>query len=197
MKKKPSSEQVDLVHDLFKRKVEDYFPEKIVKISNKDKPFITKELKTLDRKRKREWKKKGKSEKYKQLNKEFKEKFLKASSEYLKKNVSELKSSNPGKAARILKTYAANPCETEEDNYVTLTSHIEENLSDEEQLDRISDYFVSIASEFPKLKYEDLSEEVKNKLNSIKQSEIPSVSSQLVYSEMKNIHKEEEKFSAW
>ena len=148
VKDKSPTEQVNLVHDLLGAKVEDFFPEKIVKLSSEDKPFITKELKSLDRKRKREWKKNGKSERYKLLNKEFKEKFKKASSEFLKKNVSELKHSNPGKAARTLKRFAANPCDTEEDNFITLSSHSEDNLSDEQQLERIANYFVSIASEF-------------------------------------------------
>ena len=70
-----------------------------------------------------------------------------------------------------------------------LLSHSEENLTDKEQLERISNYFASIANEFPKLKEEDLSEEVKHKLNNIEHNEINSISSQFVYNVMRQIKK--------
>ena len=88
----------------------------------------------------------------------------------------------------MLRKFSVNPVEIEEKSF-TLTSHIEENLSDEEQLDRISDYFVSIAEEFPKLKIEDLSDEVKMKLDNIDESEIPHVSANYIYSVMREIKK--------
>ena len=69
--------------------------------SNKDKNFITSELKSLDRKKKREWKKRGKSDKYLRLRAEFKDKYKKAASTHLKKYVSDLKSEKPGRAAEI------------------------------------------------------------------------------------------------
>ena len=107
----------------------------------------------------------------------------------MKKNVTEMKSSKPGRAAAVLKRLAANPVDVDEGNSFTLTSHSEENLTDKEQLERISNYFASIANEFPKLKEEDLSEEVKHKLNNIEHNEIPSISSQYVYDIMRQIKK--------
>ena len=65
-------------------KVNYFFPEKKMRITRKDKEFITSELKTLDRKKKREWNKKGKSERYLLLKNEFKIKYKKAASDFLK-----------------------------------------------------------------------------------------------------------------
>ena len=47
--------------------VDHFFPEKTVRVSNKDKEFITKEIKILDRKKKKEWKENWKSDKYLEL----------------------------------------------------------------------------------------------------------------------------------
>ena len=44
---------------------------KTMRITPQDKPFINYELKTLDRKKQREWTKKGKSAKYDKLASEF------------------------------------------------------------------------------------------------------------------------------
>ena len=112
------------------------FQKKTVRISNKDKPFITKELKTLDRKKKKEWTKHGRSDKFLKLQKEFKTKYKKAAAEHLKKYVSDLKKENPGKAFRTLKAMGAQPGDCDSAQF-TLGSHVRENLSVESQLERI------------------------------------------------------------
>ena len=52
---------------------EKFFPEKTLKINSDDQPWITHKLKALDRKRKREFHKNRRSEKWKSLNKVFKQ----------------------------------------------------------------------------------------------------------------------------
>ena len=69
--------QVQAYENIFENKVNQLFPEKSIRITKKDKQFITAELKTLDRKKKREWKQKGKSEKYLHLRNEFRQKYKK------------------------------------------------------------------------------------------------------------------------
>ena len=64
---------------------EQLFQEIKVRLSNQDKQFITSEIKSLDRKKKKEWNKHGKSDKYTQLRGQFDEKYKKAASNYLKK----------------------------------------------------------------------------------------------------------------
>merc|ERR1711963_1119877 len=98
------TQQVDEFNRIIDAKVKAIFPEKKVKMrQGKDKEFITAELKKLDRKKKKEWRKNGKSEKYMRLKKEFEVKFKKAAAEFLRKCVDEMKTENPGKAAATLK----------------------------------------------------------------------------------------------
>ena len=47
--------QVAAYKEIIEKKVEQLFPEKTIRITNRDKELITAELKTLDRKKKREW----------------------------------------------------------------------------------------------------------------------------------------------
>ena len=56
--------QVEQYQRLLLDKLDIFFPEKEVKISNVDLPFMTKELKILDRQKKREYREHKKSEKY-------------------------------------------------------------------------------------------------------------------------------------
>ena len=65
------------LEEVFSQKLDDYFPQKVTKLGLSDKPFVTSELKNLKRKRMREYKKHGKSQKYLKLLKEFSEKFEK------------------------------------------------------------------------------------------------------------------------
>jgi hypothetical protein len=137
--------KVEAYEFIVENKVNQLFPEKKIRITKKDKQFITAELKTLDRKKKREWKQKGKSERYLLLRNEFRQKYKKAASDFLKKCVSDLKTSEPGKAAATLKRMGAQPGDCEEGGTFTLLNHIQENLSVDQQLERLTKYFVSVS----------------------------------------------------
>ena len=169
------TEQVEEFSKMVEEKVEAIFPEKKLKIRiSKDKEFITAELKTLDRRRKKEWRKNGKSEKYLRTKAEFDTKYKKAAAEFLKKCVSDMKIENPGKAAATLKKMGAMPGDCQEGTF-TLLNHIAENLTVEEQIERISDFFIAVSQEFPPLSLEQLSPETLKKLDEILLSEIPRV----------------------
>ena len=73
------------------------------------KKWIDSDLKRLDRLKKREYTKKGKTERYKALGKDFELKFKKAADNYLEKNVRSLKEADPGKAYSTLKMMEAQP----------------------------------------------------------------------------------------
>ena len=77
------------------------FPQKTVKLTvNVDKPFITSELKSLDRQIKRVYRKQNKSAKYWRLKKLFTNKYDKATTAYLEKNVRSVKEDDPGTVYR-------------------------------------------------------------------------------------------------
>jgi hypothetical protein len=78
-------------------------------------------------------------------------KFQNASSNYLQKNVTELKHSNPGKSYSILKRMGAPPGESNDEGSFTLLNHRELNLSTEESIEHIAQYFAQISQEYPPL----------------------------------------------
>ena len=80
-----------------------------MRISSQDKPFITAELKKLDRQKSSVYTKRGKTDKYKQLERQFKEKYKSAAKKYLNKNMDSLKNTNPGQAFSNLKKMGAEP----------------------------------------------------------------------------------------
>lgn len=186
---KSPSDQVDSLQGLLNEYVEKIFPEKSVRLSKRDQEFITSELKNLDRKKKREWRKHGRSNRYKVLQKEFKDKYKKAASDHLKKHVSDLKQSLPGRAYMTLKKMGAMPGDCEEPGTFTLGSHVRENLTNEDQLERISDYFVSISQEFPKLEIDQLSTQTRQKIDNIKQEDIPVIQVYEMYEILKSCRK--------
>ena len=113
--------------------------------------------------------------KYRKLKEEFDVKYKKAASNYLTKAVSNLKSENPGKAAKTLKKMGVSPGDCDDSSSFTLLNHMEEGLTVREQIARFSDYFISVSQEFPPLQLDQLSEESRKKLSEIRQKEIPQI----------------------
>ena len=122
-------------------------------------------MKKLARLRKREYKKKGKSTKYEKLKMEFDNKLKKAMEDFIQKNISVIKSSNPSKAYSLLKRLGARPGECDEVNEFLIPSHI--NLSAEECAEKIANHFSSISQEFDHLNVDTLPDRVKMKVNEI------------------------------
>ena len=173
--KSTPTEQVEDFVKMVDEKVQLIFPEKVVKIrQGKDKEFITVELKKLDRKKKKEWRKNGKTQKYSRLKTEFDAKYKKAAAEFLKKCVSDMKTENPGKAATTMRKMGKMPGDCEDGTF-TLLNHIAEDLTVEEQIERISDFFIAVSQEFPPLQVEQLSFETQQKVANVDISEIPVV----------------------
>jgi len=81
----------------------DIFPEKLRKISSDDQPWMTFKLKQLDRRKKRIFHKKRKSEKFKMLDKFFKNEVKLAKQNFYKKNIADLKTKKPGQWYSSLK----------------------------------------------------------------------------------------------
>ena len=140
----------ELVHSFeshTKMMVEKTFPEKIVTVSNWDKPYITEELKQIRRQRQRCYRKGGRSHKYLQLKSKFDLKIKKEAEKYTQKilkEVTEGKRNNSYKALRKLES--GENC-TKNANF-TLPSHAEENLSAMQSAERLADYFAKISQEF-------------------------------------------------
>ena len=69
---KSADEKAKNLQSMLVQSFEKFFPEKSLKVNSDDQPWITHKLKAMDRKRKREFHKHRRSEKWKRLNKTFK-----------------------------------------------------------------------------------------------------------------------------
>ena len=165
---------------LLEVKLDEIFPTKSVRLSNKDKQWMDSELKQLDRAKKREWCKKGKSEKYLKLKENFDLKFSKAAEQYLEKNVRELKESDPGKAYATLKRMGAQPGDDLDDGSFSLLEHLEANLTSKQSVEKIADHFSQISQEYPALNIVNMSQRVQNKVSQWLKADLPYVSRYMV-----------------
>ena len=171
----PSS-QAKALQQLLELKLDEIFPTKSVKLSNKDKKWMDSELKKLDRLKKREYTNKGKSVRYNELKADFKLKSEKAAANYLEKNVRSLKDSDPGKAHATLKRMGAQPGDDLDDGSFSLLEHLESNLTNKQSVEKIAVHFSKISKEYPALKVQNLSQVVQNKLKLRLQADLPYLS---------------------
>ena len=130
----------------------------------KDKSYINADIKKLDRLKKREYRKHGRSEKYLKLKKKFEEKLKKAATDHLEKNVRSLKESDPGRAYATLKKMGAQPGDMLDDGSFVLLNHLEEKLTNKEAVERISSHFAKISQQYPPLDTQSLPQHVQDKL---------------------------------
>ena len=183
--------QVIKFEEIMSNKMDIIFPKKSVKLrKHYDKPFITAELKKLDRQVKREYKKHMKSHKYLRLKKSYDEKFKAAAESYLNKNVRSLMEDDPGKAYRSLKKMSSQPGDCEDETSFTLLSHIEDNLTTTQSIEKIADYFAQISQEYPPLNMNLLPDHVRAKvLTPANPDELPQLSDYDAYKKIRKTKK--------
>ena len=160
------TEQVIAFEKLLLEKLDKFCPEKSMRISSQDKAWITAELKTIDRQKNREYIKRGKTLKYKNLEQKFRLKYKAEAEKYLRKNMDDLMTTNPGKAYSILKKMGAAPGDCIESNTFTLPTHVSEGLTDEQSAEAIASHFAAIIQEYPPLNIQKLPSWVLIQLNS-------------------------------
>ena len=159
-----ATEQTSLFENILKDNLDRICPQKTVKIGSQDKAWINTELKKIHRRKSREYIKRGKSQKYWDLSKEFDDKYKKEALKYMNKNVESLKDSNPGKAFATLKRMGAKPGDCTDSNSFSLPTHINENLTAQQSAERISEHFAEISNSFPPLSVSLLPTRVQTKL---------------------------------
>ena len=164
------TEQADFFQKITLERLDKYCPEKFFKTSSQDKSWVTAELKKLARQKSREYEKRGKSVKYKELAKNFKEKYNHEASKFLRKKMDDLKESKPGQAYNILKKMGAQPGDCIDANTFSLPTHEEIGLTSQQSAERIADYFASISQEFQPLDQATLPMRVQNKISRVSHS---------------------------
>ena len=163
---KSPTEQARVFEKLLNEKLDQYCPEKEMKISSKDKPFINAELKKIDRRKKREYQKRGKTQKFSFLKKQFDSKYREAAEKYLNKHMDELRVAKPGQAFSVLKRLGAQPGDCTDSNTFSLPVHESESLAPQECAERIAQHFATISQEFPPVSLELLPRRVQDKIQS-------------------------------
>ena len=181
------TEQVAKFEEVTQEKLNLFCPEKTIKMNSQDKVWITSELKKIHRLKSREYIKRGKSEKYKALYKQFDTKFKLEAEKYMRKNIDELKETDPGHAYRILKKMGAQPGDCSETNSFSLPNHEAEGLSAEQSAERIAQHFAEISQQFPPLSLSLLPDRVKTKLKN--KSRPPVIEDYEVYNMIKSAKK--------
>ena len=134
------------------KKLDEYLPIKTIKIRCGDHPWISNEIKNLDRKRKREYRKNKKSRKWKQLDSLCLSKSGKAKQDYSKNIVNDLKNSNQSQWYSKIKRMSSYNSGKEEQAVVQELI----NIPDEIQVEKIADQFSSISNLYSPLKKEDI-----------------------------------------
>ena len=147
------------------------------------KPYINAELKTLDRRKQREYTKNGKSVKYNKLKEEFVTKLKAATGKYIRTKVDDLKEAKPGRAFAVLKSMGAQPGDCRDDQTFVLPNHQELNLSDQQCAESIAEHFAAISKEYSPLNQAQLPARVQTKLQA--QHELPSISEYECYLNLK------------
>ena len=158
------TEQTQKLQDLLIQKLDELCPLTSFKLSSQDKAWMNPELKCLKRKRMREYLKRGKTEKYNQLLKEFELKYKAAAEKYLKNKMDTLKEAKPGKAYKVLKSMGAKPGDCTDDTTFTLPSHQQNGLTSKQSAEAIAEYFSQISREFQPLNIEQLPDRVRERL---------------------------------
>ena len=134
------------------------FPIKLLRVCPEDQPWISRHLKTIDRKRKREFDKHKNSPKWKKLDKEFNEKAEDEKKNYYTNIVRDLKESNTGKWYSKVKRMSGQTTDAVSD------AMIEElmGLDDAEQAESIADHYASISNMYKPVQTLDFEEFLKN-----------------------------------
>ena len=84
----------------------------------------------------------------------------------------------------------AQPGDCSDEGSFTLISHLEDNLTSEQSIERIAQHFAQISQEFPPLNFDLLPEEVKTKLDKpVDPSEVPDICDYAVYEKIRKSKK--------
>ena len=85
---------------------------------------------------------------------------------------------------------AAQPGDCSDEGSFTLQSHWDDNLTNEESIEQIAEYFASISQEFPPLNRDQLPEHVKAELDRpVTPDELPKIQDHVVYENIKRSKK--------
>ena len=140
-------DKASILQNMIITALDTYLPKKTIKVTSDDKPWITSEVKQIDRQRKCEYYKKKKSQKWLELDKKFKLKSKKAKHSYYTNIVKDLKKSQPRQWYSKLKRMSS--INSEKSERIIVQSM--QSLSDHTQAEEIADQFAKISNTYEPL----------------------------------------------
>ena len=139
---------------LLVQKFKEICTQKSFKVCSEEQPWITRTLKQMDRKCKREFSKNQKSPKWIRLNKLFEDKCEEEKENYYNNIVKDLKTSNPSQWYSKGKRMSG-----EEVNQADLATVKElSGLDDDQQVEAIADHYAAISNLYEPVQNEDFKE---------------------------------------
>ena len=141
-----------IFQNLLLEKMNFFLPEKVIKMSSDDKPWYSQKLKQMDRKKKREFRKHRRSQKYLFLETQYNNELKKSESEYYKNMIEDLKNSKPGQWFSKLKRMTSYDQNKSEEIFVDEIS----SLCDQEQSEKIADHYAKISNTYQPLQSSDI-----------------------------------------
>ena len=137
-------EKAKLFHDTLIHTLDKHLPEKTVKMTHLDKPWFTPGLKLKYNEMQKEFFKRGKTPRWKQLKNTFKSAKKRASKHFYKDFVKDLKGTNPSKYYKMAKRIGAIDKTEQGDIKIECL----EGISPEEQVEKIAESFAAISNEY-------------------------------------------------
>ena len=129
-----------------------FLPEKTIKVRKDDQPWANNEIKSLDRRCKREYSKRKKSSKWNSMTENFRKKCEQAKKDYSKNIVNDLKSSNPSQWYSKIKRMSSYSNEKDQDIVVQELA----GLKPQDQAERIADQFSGVSNLYAPLQASDI-----------------------------------------
>ena len=145
-------QKAEYFHSVLLEKLDLHLPEKIIKIEPNDEPWTNNEIKSIERRMKREYRKHKKSSKWKNLNTQYEEKYRNAKHAYSENIVNDLKESNPSQWYSKIKRMSSHAQEKNEETIVQDMI----GLPDSVQVEKIADQFSSVSNEYSPIMKEDI-----------------------------------------
>lgn len=142
-----STELVEKFQSFTKNLLIEIFPEKNVIISQNDQPWFTESLRTLKRKRQREYHKHGKSTKYFEIKAQFDKKVNDAILMYKNKILREVVEGKRGSSYSALRRLGDRPGDINSLEF-QLPEYIEQGLTPQQSVEKMADYFSKISAEY-------------------------------------------------
>ena len=166
------------------------FPQKQITVQSCDKPYFTEQLRKLRRQKMREYSRKGKSEKFIELQQKYLLLLRAEVDKYKNKIISQISNGNRGCVYKLLRRLGNAPGDLVK-NDSQINSHIDLNLKPSQSAESISKYFTSISQEYQPLNLDCISSRVREFLTlpAMASGRGPLLSEHEVYMKIKSAKK--------